>query len=964
MRFAAGLYLLAVLSIPANADSALLDNVRQLTFEGKRAGEGYFSQDGTKMVFQSEREPENPFYQIYLMDMETGDIDRVSPGHGKTTCAWLHPSNKKVLFASTQDDPAAREKMRAELEFRASGKARRYSWDYDPAYDIQVMDLETGAYQNLTKIKGYDAEGAYSPDGTRIVFASNRAAFAGELSAADAKLLERDPAFFMDIYTMDADGGDVRRLTNAPGYDGGPFWSADGKKIIWRRFSADGARAEIYTMNADGSGERQITDLGVLSWAPYFHPSGDYVIFATNKQGFANFELYMVDAEGKREPVRVTDRVGFDGLPVFTPDGRRLSWTSRPKGTGSQIFIADWNDAEARRLLGLPGQASSDVQAPKPRMDQTAAAIRADDLKAHVAALASDEMAGRLTGTAGEKVATAYVAEAFKALGLVPAGDAGGYFQEFPFTAGVSLGDGNDLEIGGAELPELVLDKTWRPLAFSRTGASERAGIVFAGFGLVAPASGDHATFDSYGDTDISGKWVLVWRGMPNQIDAEQRVHLSRFADLRYKASVARSKGAAGMIVAPAPGIDYADELPKLSYESASGLSGLPVLAVNRAVADKLLSAVRSAQADMTEALDKGAQTAAVALDGVTATARVALTFEKRQGRNVLGLLDLGAPEHAPLLVIGAHVDHLGRGETSGSLARSDEKGQIHYGADDNASGVAALIEIAQKMASDRQAGKLKGVRNVLFAAWSGEELGLLGSSYFVDGLAKKAGQEDLKGLVSAYLNMDMVGRLRDKLTLSGLGSSDVWRREIERRNAVVGLPVAPSDDTYLPTDATEFYLAGVPILAAFTGAHEEYSTPRDTAETLNYEGLEKIARLMALIARSQARGKEAPSYVAVKKPSGERARRMSGVFLGTIPDYTEEGQSGVPLSGVVKGGPADKAGLTGGDVIVGFAGVPVENIYDYVRVLNGLKVGETVDVVVLRKGEKVILPITPAIRE
>ena len=964
MRILLAFILVCVCAQSVTAETVLIDNVRQLTFEGKRAGEGYFSKDGTKMVFQSERDPENPFYQIYLMDLETGDIDKVSPGHGKTTCGWIHPDGNRILFASTQDDPEAREKMRAELEFRASGQSRRYSWDYDPAYDIQVADLDTGTFRNLTAVEGYDAEGAYSPDGSRIVFASNRAAYAATLSAEDKAKREHDPAFFMDIYTMNADGSDVRRLTTSPGYDGGPFWSADGSKIVWRRFSEDGARAEVFTMDADGANQTQITRLGVMSWAPYFHPSGDYIIFATNTQGFANFELYMVDAEGRGEPVRVTERDGFDGLPVFTPDGNGISWTSRPKGSGSQIFVGDWNDAEARWLLGLAKNGGGDAGGPVPAMDKTTDAIRAEDLTVHVEALASDAMEGRLTGTAGERAATSYVADAFRALGLSPAGENGGFFQSFTFTAGVSLGDGNALEIAGGKIPALELQKNWRPLAFSRTGVSQKGGVVFAGFGLTAPASGDHAAFNSYGDTDVSGKWVVVWRGMPNSIDTALRVHLSRFSDLRYKASVARSKGAVGMIVAPAPGIDYTDELSKLTYESASGQGGLPVVAVNRAVADAMLEVLGGDVATFTEALDAGGPAPARELEDLSAVARVALTFEKRQGRNVLGLLDVGAPKDAPLVIVGAHVDHLGRGETSGSLARSNEAGQIHYGADDNASGVAALIEIAQKMSADLASGKFSARRNVLFAAWSGEELGLLGSSHFVDKMAEDAGQEDLRGLVSAYLNMDMVGRLRDKLTLSGLGSSDIWAREIERRNAVVGLAIAPSDDTYLPTDATEFYLAGVPILAAFTGAHDAYSTPRDTPETLNYDGLAKVARLIALVARSRARSENEPVYIAVKKPSGERARRTSGVFLGTIPDYTEEGQKGVALSGVVKDGPADKGDLRGGDVIIGFAGTELENIYDYVRIINGLKVGETVDVVVLRDGERVTLQVTPAVRE
>lgn len=176
-------------------EQTLLANTRQLTFEGRRAGEGYFSADGKRMIFQSEREPGNPFYQIYLLDLETGDIERVSPGSGKTTCAWIHPAGNRVLYASTHDDPRAQAKMRAELDFRASGQQRRYAWDYDEQFDIYAQGLATGEPVNLTGALGYDAEGAYSPDGLRIVFASNRRAYTGEMTAAEAELFEHDKSF-------------------------------------------------------------------------------------------------------------------------------------------------------------------------------------------------------------------------------------------------------------------------------------------------------------------------------------------------------------------------------------------------------------------------------------------------------------------------------------------------------------------------------------------------------------------------------------------------------------------------------------------------------------------------------------------------------------------------------------------------------------------------------------------------
>jgi Tol biopolymer transport system component len=230
------------------------------------------------MTFQSERDLSNPFYQIQLMDMLTGDVATVSPGYGKTTCAWIHPSGQRVIYASTHEDPEARAKMQAELEFRASGQERRYSWDYDEHFEIYTQDLATAHRTNLTNALGYDAEGSYSPDGTRIAFSSNRRAYSGEMSAADAEIFEDDKSHMMDIFIMDADGSNLRQLTDSPGYDGGPFFSPDGSMITWRRFSVDGSIAEIFTMDLATGVEHQLTRTGVMSWAPYFHPSGDYLI--------------------------------------------------------------------------------------------------------------------------------------------------------------------------------------------------------------------------------------------------------------------------------------------------------------------------------------------------------------------------------------------------------------------------------------------------------------------------------------------------------------------------------------------------------------------------------------------------------------------------------------------------------------------------------------------------------------
>jgi len=945
------------------AEEPLLANVRQLTFEGKRAGEGYFNAAGTKLIFQSERDAANPFYQIFLMDLETGDVERLSPGIGKTTCAWVHPSDKLALYASTHDDPAARSEMQAELDFRASGKKRRYAWDYDEEFEIYAHDLATGRRTNLTKAKGYDAEGAYSPDGEWIVFASNRLAYSGEMTAEEAKTFEHDKSFMMDIYRMRTDGSDVQRLTMAPGYDGGPFFSSDGKRITWRRFSKDGASAEIFTMNADGSKKRQLTRWSHMSWAPYFHPSGDYLIFASNKEGFANFELYLVDAAGTKEPVRVTRTDGFDGLPVFSPDGQRLSWTSkRSTDKTSQIFMADWDDAGARRLLGLDEQAAAEP-AIIADIATTAAAIRPADARGHVERLASEEMEGRLTGTKGERRATAYVASVFRQLGLIPAGDGGTYYQAFPFTAGVKLGGGNTLSATiDSETASPALDRDWRPLAFSRTGAIDETGVVFAGYGITAPGIDNIPDYDSYAGLDVKGKWVLVFRFQPENVPTTWRRHLVRYSDLAYKASVAKRLGATGLIVMTGPTAQAKERLVKLTYDAAAGGGSLAGLSISDGLGAALLKAAGEDVAAVQKSLDGGKEVSGFAIPGVKIAATIDVEKEKRTGRNVIARLKTGAPADAPVVVVGAHVDHLGHGQVSGSLAREDERGAVHYGADDNASGVAAMVEMAQYLKDLQARGKLGAKRDILFAAWSGEEIGILGSGHYTEQLA---GTGELADKVAAYLNLDMVGHLREKAYLQGTGSSSIWAREIERRNVPVGLSIGTKDDPYLPTDSTPFYMKGVPVLNAFTGAHEDYSTPRDRAEDLNYDGLAKIARLMAGIARSLARADTVPDYVEVERKKGGMQRKHLRAYLGTIPTYgQDENQKGVKLQGAVKGAPAEAAGIQNGDILVGLSGVEIETIHDFMGLLSGLKAGDKTEMVVIREGKRVTLTVVPGTRE
>ena len=958
-------------------EGRFLSGSRQLTLGGKRSGEGYFSADGHKLIFQSERDPDNPFYQIYVLDLENGDLERISPGQGKTTCAWLHPDGKRALFASTQEDPESVAKQKAELDFRASGQQRRYSWDYDEHFDIQEYDFATKTYHNLTHTQGYDAEGAYSPDGSHVVFASNRHAYTDTLDKAHAERFALDKSSLMDIYTMKADGSEVKRLTDTDGYDGGPFYSADGTKICWRRFDKDGFIAEIHTMNADGTDPRQITHLGAMSWAPFFHPSGDYLIFATNKHGFDNFELYLVDAAGKHDPVRVTSTKGFDGLPCFSPDGKQLAWTSnRTPDKQSQIFLANWDHDAARHALeleGSPAASAALVPADRPSMEQTAPEIRVEDLKQHIGYLASDALQGRLTGTPGEQEATAYVAKAFESFGLEPAGDQAGWFQPFGFTAGVALGPDNRLTMirnGGSET--LAPDKDWRPISFSRNGELGAGGIVFAGYGMEVPAENakgpDDTEYSSYFHLDVKGKWVMVLRFSPENAPKEQREKLQRFAHLRHKAMVARRKFAQGIIFVSGPNSKSKNDLIPMEFDAAMADSGIPAISVTREVAERMLKGSGKDLKSLQDELDKGEPVAGFPLPGVELAAHIDVAQETRTGRNVLAILraDDQPAAKQPAVLLGAHVDHLGPSAGPGSLAREDEKQLIHHGADDNASGVAGMLEIAQWLADQKKAGKLPLKRDIVFAAWSGEEIGLLGSAHYVRVKAKAASGDEnasLRDSFAAYLNLDMIGRLDKSVLLQGIGSSPYWASAIEQRNAPIGLPVTLQNDTYLPTDATNFYLRQVPILAAFTGAHSDYHTPRDTADKVRYEGARNIAKLFAQLTRGLALTADVPEYVKVDPPKNQGARGFR-VFLGTIPDYSQGDLKGVKLSGVSGGGPADKAGVKGGDIITGLAGKEILNIYDYTAILGELKPGQETEIEVDRDGKKIKLKLMPGSRD
>ncbi len=331
-------FLLAALALGAEpadwqkAEAAHLRNIRQLTRDFVRAGEGYFSPDGKQVIFQAEeKEGGNPFYQIFVMDLESGKYRRVSPGIGKTTCSYFRPDGKKIIFASSHLDPDAKKKQTEEYQRREAekGKRRPYRWDFDEQMDIFEANPDGTELKRLTDTTGYDAEGSYSPDGKQIVFCSKR----------DGNL---------ELYIMDAAGKNARQLTHAPGcYNGGPFFSPDGKRVIFRSDRKKEDHLQLYVINADGTGERALTDdLNWVQWGPYWYRDGKHIIYAgadhSNPTMRPNYDLYWMNVDtGKR--LRITYAPGADVLPVFSPDGAKVMWTSTRDGRQpAQLYSADF----------------------------------------------------------------------------------------------------------------------------------------------------------------------------------------------------------------------------------------------------------------------------------------------------------------------------------------------------------------------------------------------------------------------------------------------------------------------------------------------------------------------------------------------------------------------------------------------------------------------------------------------
>ncbi len=568
-------------------------------------------------------------------------------------------------------------------------------------------------------------------------------------------------------------------------------------------------------------------------------------------------------------------------------------------------------------------------------------------LARHVKFLSAAELTGRGVDTPGIKLARDYVAAEFAKSGLKPGGDNGSFLQPFDVAVGVTVVEPTSLTLG-TDAP-LQLNEQWIPLGLS-TSDKIAAEVVFAGYGITAKDYG----YDDYAGIDAKGKIILMLRYEPPPSETKSPFRklpdYSTHAALRSKANNARDHGALGMIL-----VDMSDssrekrELISTQSSLWRGGNRLTAAQVKRQVIEKWLAARGISLRSLKEQIDTSGKPASTAIPNAIATLQVNLRENRQHTDNVVGILPGADPTlSAESIVIGAHYDHLGLGHFGARDSASE--GQVHPGADDNASGTAVIIDLARRLSLLAH----KPARTIVFVAFSAEELGLFGSRHYVDHAVSISA-------IKAMINLDMVGRLRDdRVTVFGTRSSTDFSKTVLAGAQQLGLKIGESDDVGR-SDHMSFYSKKIPVLHFFTGIHNDYHRSTDTWEKLNIDGMAKVGDLVMLTALQIANIKEPINFVSLpaRPPAaGAAAGRGFRVYLGTIPDYGAPA-AGVRLAGVSSGSPAALAGLQEGDVIIRLADKKIENIEDLTGALSDRKAGDEVEIAILRAGTPLTLKAT-----
>ena len=564
--------------------------------------------------------------------------------------------------------------------------------------------------------------------------------------------------------------------------------------------------------------------------------------------------------------------------------------------------------------------------------------ITAAEIIDHIRYLSSDRLKGRVPGTPGSKKAIRYIEKEWKASGVIPAGEKG-YQQSFEFTSGISLSGYNRFKINETRKTFRV-KQNFMPLGFSGTGLFN-ASVVFAGYGFGAE---DSVAWNDYDDIDVAGKWVLIFRGSPDGSQPH-----SPFADhmpLRKKYMTARDHNAAGVLFVNPYDDNDLEELLPLRFRPSASAGTIPAIHISQEIAQQLLPQNTTLK-DLQEKLDNNRSSISFDLN-VSISATIGLRTKKSRGTNILGFIP-GDGSSDEIIIIGAHMDHLGYGGKGSGSLRPNENA-IHNGADDNASGIAGLIELAEKLANNPRPLK----RDVLFVAFDAEEKGLLGSKHFVNNSVINLEN------VAAMLNMDMIGRLKDSsLTVGGTGTSPLFEPLLDSLQNVHKLKISYSKEGFGPSDHSSFYIMDIPVLFFFTGPHEDYHRPSDDWEKINSVGEQKILELIYDVIVYIGAHDKKPVFTTAGPRERPQGRRRFNVTFGIIPSYASGGP-GLTIDGVRPGGPADAGGLQAGDIIIEIDGKDVQDIYDYMHRLEELKKGQEVAVIVKRGEDALKLIVSP----
>ncbi len=573
--------------------------------------------------------------------------------------------------------------------------------------------------------------------------------------------------------------------------------------------------------------------------------------------------------------------------------------------------------------------------------------ITKDEIYQHIKYLSSDELEGRFPGTPGDALTGEYIASEFKKYDLEPYGE-NGYFQPFEIYTQVKLAGENNLKIEtGGTANTYSVEQDFVPFGFSGSGLAEGE-LVFVGYGISAPEQ----NYDDYkgkdgNDFDISGKILVMMKYSPGGSEPHNNP-FEKYEPTRYKTLNARDGNAKAIIVISGPNAGE-DKLIRMTYDNVLQDAGIPVINCKREIIENIFSANGLDLLQIQNEIDSTKTPNSFVLNNTKASVIAHVEPVKAVTDNVIGFIEGNDPVlKKEVIVIGAHKDHLGYG-VYGSLYSGSDK-QVHNGADDNASGTAGLLEIAQKISSEERKN-LK--RSVLFIAFAAEEAGLLGSAYFT----KSKLFEDLN--VVAMLNMDMIGRLSDnKVIIYGTGTSSVWESLIDSLNSPYNFTITKTPDGFGPSDHASFYAKNIPVLHFFTGTHKDYHSPSDDIELINAEGEVKVASMVYDLAMTLDEMDSKPDFIKIVSSNNETKSMGSvKVYVGTIPDYSSTAE-GMKLAGVKEGSPADKGGLKAEDIIIKFGTKDVKNIYDYMYAMGEYKPGEEAEIVVLRNNEKVTLKI------